>query len=58
MTKREQREENLRQMRSPGSIALGVFALLTVLLACIFYDHPLMKSPHIVASLRHHITAR
>jgi hypothetical protein len=53
-----QREENLRAIRSPASIALGVCAIAAVVLASVFYDHPLMKAPHIMASLRHHITAQ
>jgi hypothetical protein len=53
----DQREKNLRQMRSPASIALAICAIAAVVLASAFYDHPLMKAPHMVASLRHHITA-
>lgn len=57
MELRHQREENLRAMRSPASIALGVGSIAVVVLACVFYDHPLMKQPQIFASLRHHVTA-
>jgi len=53
----KQRQENLRAMRSPASIALAIVALGTVMLATVFHDHPLMKSPQIIASLRHYVTA-
>jgi len=54
----EQREKNLRAIRSPGSIALFVFSITAVVLATVFYDHPIMKAPQLVASLRQHITAQ
>jgi hypothetical protein len=53
-----QRQLNLRAMRSPPSIALGVFSIIAVLLASIFYDHPIMKAPPVFASLRQHIAAQ
>jgi hypothetical protein len=53
-----QREENLRAMRSPASIALAIAALGAVTLVSVFHDHPWMKSPQIVASLRHYVTAQ
>jgi hypothetical protein len=52
-----QREQNLRAMRSPASIALAVCTIAAVISACVFYDHPVMKQPQIFASLRQHITA-
>jgi len=53
-----QREENLKAMRSPTSIALAVCSIAAVVLACVFYDHPLMKQPQIFASLRQHVSAQ
>jgi ABC-type molybdate transport system permease subunit len=53
-----QREENLKAMRSPASIALAVFSIAAVILACVFYDHPLMKQPQVFASLRQHISTQ
>jgi Flp pilus assembly protein TadB len=54
----QRRQQNLRAMRSPASIALFVFSIAAVVLATIFYDHPIMKAPQLVASLRQHITAQ
>ena len=54
----ERREKNLRAMRSPGSIALFVFSITAVVLATLFYDHPIMKAAHLVASLRQLSTAQ
>jgi hypothetical protein len=53
-----QRQENLRAMRSPASIALAICSIAAVILASIFHDHPVMKQPQIFASLRQHITAQ
>jgi hypothetical protein len=45
------RQENLRAMRSPGSIGLAICSIAAVILASIFYDHPIMKQqPQICAS--------
>jgi hypothetical protein len=54
----DQREKNLRQMRSPASIALAICSIAAVVLASAFYDHPIMKAPQLVAALKHHITAQ
>jgi hypothetical protein len=51
-----QREENLRAMRSPASIALAVCSIAAVVLASVFYDHPVMKAPQMSASLRQLVT--
>jgi hypothetical protein len=53
------RQENLRAMRSPASIALAVCSIAAVILASVFYDHPIMKQqPQMFASLRQHLTAQ
>jgi hypothetical protein len=53
----KKREENLRAMRSPASIALAFLSIAAVTLICIFHDHPLMKQPQIVASLMQRLNA-
>ena len=53
-----QRKVNLRAMRSPASIALAVCSVAAVILASVFYDHPIMKAPHLIASLRQQITTQ
>jgi hypothetical protein len=46
-------------MRSPASIALAVCSIAAVILASVFYDHPIMKQqPQMFASLRQHLTAQ
>jgi hypothetical protein len=53
------RQENLRAMRSPASIALATCSIAAAILVSIFHDHPVMKQqPQIFASLRQHITAQ
>jgi hypothetical protein len=53
----DRREENLRAMRSPSSLLLAVLSIGAVILASVFYDHPLMKQPQIMASLRQYVSA-
>ena len=55
---RHQREQNLRAMRSPASIALAVCSITAVILASVFYDHPVMKQPQIFASFRQYIATQ
>jgi hypothetical protein len=51
------RQENLRAMRSPASIALAICSMAAVILVSVFHDHPVMKQqPQIFASLRQHIS--
>ena len=42
---RERRKENLKAMRSPGSFFLAGGTLLAVLVAFLFYDHPVTDNP-------------
>ena len=48
----ERRAENLKAMRSPGSFALAGGALLAVLIAFVFYDHPITDDPVLLTLLR------
>jgi hypothetical protein len=53
------RQENLRAMRSPASIALAICSIAAVILVSVFHDHPVMKQqPQIFASLRQQINAQ
>jgi hypothetical protein len=53
------RQENLRAMRSPTSIALAICSIAAVILVSVFHDHPVMKKqPQIFTSLRQHISAQ
>lgn len=45
------RRQNLKAMRSPASIALGVLALALVVLVSLFYDHPAMETPEVITAL-------
>jgi hypothetical protein len=47
------RKRNFDAMRSPASIALGISTVLLVAFVCAFYDHPAMKTPHMLSSLSH-----
>ena len=42
---REQREQNLQAMRSPGSFLLAGGTLLAILVAFVFYDHSITDNP-------------
>ena len=48
----EQRAENLRAMRSPGSFMLAGGTLLAVLVAFVFYDRPIVNDPVLLTHLR------
>lgn len=52
----ERRRQNLKAMRSPASIALGVLALALVVLVSLFHDHPAMETPQVVTALHAHST--
>jgi hypothetical protein len=54
----DQRKANLRTMRSTASIALAACSIAAVVLVSVFYDHPVMKAPHLIASLRPQITTQ
>ena len=47
----DRRAENLRAMRSPASFALAGTIFLAVLVAFIFYDHPLTDNPVLLSYL-------
>jgi hypothetical protein len=47
----DRRAENLRAMRSPASFALGGCVVLAVLIAFVFYDHPLTDNPVLISYL-------
>ena len=47
----EWRTENLRAMRSPASFALAGIIVLAVLVAFVFYDHPLTDNPVLLSYL-------
>jgi hypothetical protein len=49
---RERREENLQAMRSVGSLLLAGGALLTILVAFLFYDHPIIENPVLLTYLQ------
>jgi len=51
------RRQNLKAMRSPASIALGVLALALVVLVSLFYDHPAMETPSVITALHAHTTS-
>lgn len=53
----ERRAENLKAMRSPGSFALACGALLAVLVAFAFYDHPIADDPVLLTHLRGSLSA-
>ena len=48
----EQREENLREMKSPASLALLGVSFVLLLLAFVFYDRPLVDDNRILSYLR------
>jgi hypothetical protein len=48
----EQRVQNLKAMRSPASFVLAGGALLAVLMAIVFYDHPVTDDPILLTHLR------
>ena len=48
----ERRAENLKAMRSPGSFVLAGGTLLAVLIAFVFYDHPIVDDPVLLTHLR------
>jgi hypothetical protein len=52
------RRQNLKAMRSPASIALGVLALALVVLVSLFYDHPAMETPQVITALHAHTTSQ
>jgi hypothetical protein len=47
----DRRAENLRAMRSPASFALAGSIFLAVLVAFVFYDHPLTDNPVLLSYL-------
>ena len=47
----DRRAENLRAMRSPASFALAGAIFLAVLVAFVFYDHPLTDNPVLLSYL-------
>ena len=47
----DRRAENLRAMRSPASFALAGGIFLAVLVAFVFYDHPLTDNPVLLSYL-------
>jgi hypothetical protein len=50
-TAADQRAENLRAMRSPASLALAGSVVSLVLVAFVFYDHPLTHNPVLLSYL-------
>ena len=48
----ERRVANLKAMRSPASFVLAGGALLAVLVAFVFYDHPTANDPVLLPHLR------
>jgi hypothetical protein len=48
----ERRAENLKAMRSPGSFILAGGTLLAVMVAFVFYDHPIVEDPILLTQLR------
>ena len=53
----ERRAENLKAMRSPGSFVLAGGTLLAVLVAFVFYDHPIVNDPVLLTHLRGSISS-
>ena len=47
----DRRAENMRAMRSPASFALAGGVFLAVLVAFVFYDHPLTDNPVLLSYL-------
>ena len=48
---REQREQNLQAMHSPGSFLLAGGTLLAVFVAFVFYDHSITDNPVLLTYL-------
>ncbi len=48
----ERRAENLKAMRNPGSFVLAGGTLLAVLVAFVFYDHPIANDQILLTHLR------
>ena len=46
------REKNLQAMRSPASFLLASGTLLAVLVAFLFYDHPITHNPVLLTHLQ------
>jgi hypothetical protein len=48
----KRREENLRAMKSPASIALAAIAAVALISAFVFYDHPITHNDQLLSYLR------
>jgi len=48
----ERREENLRAMKSPASIALAALGAIALICATVFYDRPLTNDNQLLSYLR------
>jgi hypothetical protein len=51
-TLQQRREENLRAMRSPASVILAGVMLVLMIVATVFYDHPITDNPVVFTFLR------
>ena len=56
-TLHQRREENLRAMRSPASIALAVVAIGLMIVATVFHDHAIIDNPVLFTYLREAVNA-
>ena len=54
----QRRLANFSAMKSRASIVLGLTAIALVVLVCVFYDHPVMKTPDILTSLHTDVAPR
>jgi hypothetical protein len=48
----KRREENLRAMKSPASMALAAIAAVALTCAFLFYDHPISANSQLFSYLR------
>jgi hypothetical protein len=48
----DRRAENLKAMRSPASFALASIVCFAVLMAFMFYDHPIIDNPILLSYLQ------
>jgi hypothetical protein len=51
-TLQQRREENLRAMRGPASFILAGVMLALMMVATVFYDHPITNNPVVFTFLR------